>query len=400
MISVEEARQRILSGIRPTGAEEVSVAQAVGRVLAQDVAARTTHPPADVSSMDGYALRAADAAGAPVDLTVIGESAAGRAFEGSVSAGQAVRIFTGAPVPDGADAVVMQENTRREGEVVTVLEGVPEGNFIRPAGMDFAAGEVLLTAGTLLGPRDIGLAAAMNHAWLRVRRRPRVAILATGDEIKRPGDPLGPWDLPGSNSLALAAFVTANGGEPIDLGVAADTEQAVNELAAGARGGDLLVTSGGASVGDYDLVQSALGPKGLHVDFWKVAMRPGKPLMFGHLGEVPVLGLPGNPVSAVVCALIFLGPVLRAMQGRAPDLPTVTARLTAGVPANDQRQDHLRASLDRGTDGQLHVTPFQRQDSAMLSRLAAADALILRPPHAPAAQADEPVEVIPLAGIL
>ncbi len=400
MISVAEARERILSAIRPTGAEEITVAHAVGRVLAQDVAARTTHPPANVSAMDGYALRAADVAQAPASLRVVGESAAGRGFAGRVEAGQAARIFTGAPVPEGADAVVMQENTRRDGDAVEVLEGVPEGHFIRPAGLDFAAGEALLTAGKVLGPRDIGLAAAMNHAWLRVRRRPRVAILSTGDEIKRPGDPLGPHDLPGSNSLALAAFVIAHGGEPIDLGVAADTETAVTEMATGARGADLLVTSGGASVGDYDLVQSALGPKGLEVDFWKIAMRPGKPLMFGRLGEVPVLGLPGNPVSALVCALIFLGPVLRSMLDQPTGLPTVTARLTGGLSANDARQDHLRASLSRGTDGHLYATPFPRQDSAMLSRLAAADALVLRAPHAPAAQADDPVEVIPLEGML
>lgn len=396
MISVEEARQRILAGIGPVPDEQTGIAQAVGRVLAQDVRARVSHPPVAVSSMDGYAVRAADVATVPAELALIGESAAGRAFPGSLNPGQAVRIFTGAPMPYGADAVVMQENTRKGEGTVTILESVRAGHFVRPAGLDFAVGDAPLKAGRRLGARDVGLIAAMNVPWIMVKRPPRVAILSTGDELVMPGEPIGPSQIIGSNGLALAAFVTAMGGEATILGTALDSEESLRAMTAGARGADLLVTSGGASVGDYDLVQSALDDIGLRVDFYKVAMRPGKPLMFGNIGEVPVLGVPGNPVSALVCAYMFLGPALRKMVGLPPEVATVPAVLGRDLGANDRRQDHLRATLSH-RDGALVATPFDRQDSAMMSGLALADGLVVRAPFAPAARAGEAVDVIPLS---
>lgn len=397
MISVEEARQRILAGIRPVPDEQTGIAQAVGRVLAQDVRARVSHPPVAVSSMDGYAVRAADVATVPAELALIGESAAGRAFPGSLNPGQAVRIFTGAPMPYGADAVVMQENTRKGEGTVTILESVRAGHFVRPAGLDFAVGDAPLKAGRRLGARDVGLIAAMNVPWIMVKRPPRVAILSTGDELVMPGEPIGPSQIIGSNGLALAAFVTAMGGEATILGTALDSEESLRAMTAGARGADLLVTSGGASVGDYDLVQSALDDIGLQVDFYKVAMRPGKPLMFGSIGEVPVLGVPGNPVSALVCAYMFLGPALRKMVGLPAEVGTVPAILGRDLGANDRRQDHLRATLSHRDDGALVATPFDRQDSAMMSGLALADGLVVRAPFAPAARAGEAVDVIPLS---
>lgn len=396
MIAVELALQRVLAGVRPVAPEMVALPNALGRVLAEDVAARVAHPPMDVSAMDGYAVRAADIDKVPATLAIIGESAAGRPFVGGLQPGQAVRIFTGAAVPPGADTVVMQEDTRREGLQVTIDAPMPAGKHIRTAGLDFSPGQVMLKAGTLLGPRHIGLAAAMNVPWLSVRRRPRVAVLSTGDEIAMPGDALGRAQIVSSNGPALAAFVTAVGGEPIQLGVARDSRESLSAMVAAASGCDLLLTSGGASVGDYDIVQDVLSEHGLKLDFWKIAMRPGKPLMFGTLRHIPVLGLPGNPVAALVCAYVFLGPMLRAMLGLPTAMPTAAAVLGAAVRANDARQDHLRASLRRRPDGVLEATPHGLQDSAVISGLAAAQALIVRPPHAPEAKPGDPVTVIPL----
>jgi molybdopterin molybdotransferase len=280
-----------------------------------------------------------------------------------------------------------------------VREGAAQGRYVRPAGLDFEAGAVGLTAGRRLTARDIGLAAAMNHPWLRVRRRPRVAILATGDEIVRPGDPIGPNRVVSSNALALGALIRAVGGEPLLLGIAPDDDAAMRRMAAGAVGADLLLTTGGASVGEHDLVRSGLGRDGLALDFWSIAMRPGKPLMFGRLGSVPMLGLPGNPVSSLVCGLVFLKPALEALLGIAarPD-ERETAVLGSDLKANDRRQDYLRARLERGADQVRRALPFPQQDSAMLSRLAQADCLIVRPPHAPPAPAGTSVEIVPLGG--
>ena len=386
LMPVADALARITGALHPLAPESVSVAEAYGRVLAEDVAARVTQPPAAVSAMDGYAVRAADVADVPTTLQVIGEAPAGAAFDGTVGKGDAVRIFTGAPVPAGADAIIIQEDTTRDGDAVSVTVGATEGRYIRPAGLDFSAGDVRLKKGRLLTARDIGLAAAMNVPWLMVTRKPRIALLATGDEIVKPGDALGPNQIVSSNALALAALIKARGGEPIDLGIAPDNRASLAAMADGARGADMLITLGGASVGDHDLVQSVLGEKGLEVDFWRIAMRPGKPLMFGAIGETPMLGLPGNPVSSLVCGLVFVSAAIHAMLGRSGDyLETDTAQLGCDLPENDERQDYLRATLTRADDGSLVATPFGKQDSSMLTRLAAAQALVIRPPHAAAA---------------
>ncbi len=396
MISVEEARERILAALSVLPGEQVGLLDAFGRVLAEDVVARRSQPPQPVSAMDGYAVRAEDVATVPASLRVIGEAPAGQAHTGSVAKGEAVRIFTGGPVPDGADTIVIQEDTERDGDTVVVRESSPAGKFIRAKGLDFADGEALLSAGTVVTARNVGLAAAMNRPWLMVRRRPRVAILATGDEIVMPGDPAGPYQIVSSNALALAASVRTFGGEPVLLGIAADRLDALQEAIAAAKGSDLLVTTGGASVGDHDLVQEALGTGGLALDFWRIAMRPGKPLMFGDMAGTPVLGLPGNPVSTLVCALVFLKPAMERLLGLPQEeTPLLQAALTENLPENDQRQDYLRATLD-GIPGSCRITPFEKQDSSMLSRLAKADALIVRKPFAAALKAGEPVDYLPL----
>lgn len=397
LIPVEEARARILDALAPVPAETIGLDRAVGRVLAADATARRTQPPGALSAMDGYALRAADVAQVPVRLEVIGEAAAGSAFAGRIEPGQAVRIFTGAPLPAGADAVVIQEDTTGENGWVEVHATVAPGRHVRPEGIDFRAGDVGLCAGTLLTPQDIALAAAMNLPWLSVRRRPRVALLSTGDELVRPGEPIGPDQIVSANAPALAALVRAAGGEPLDLGIAPDRPEAIRDHARGAAGADLLVTIGGASVGAHDLVQPALAEMGLAVAFWRIAMRPGKPLMFGRLGAIPVLGLPGNPVSALVCALVFLRPALWRLLGRSDAAEICeSALLGRDLPANDRRQDYLRARRTRDAQGRAVVTPCELQDSSVLSVLAAADCLLIRPPHAPAAAAGSAVPILPL----
>lgn len=399
MIPVSEARQRILADLAVMPAEQVGLNEALGRVLAEDVASRRTQPPQAVSAMDGYAVRAADVANVPVSLKVIGTAPAGDPFDGSVEAGEAVRIFTGAPVPDGADAIVIQEDTERDGDTVIVKEGVATGRYVRPAGLDFTAGEVLLEAGRGLNARDIGLAAAMNVPWLQVRRQPRVALLATGDEIVLPGEDLRPTDIVSSNTFALDGLVRTSGGVPITLGIAADSEASIRALAESAKGADILVTTGGASVGEHDLVQAALGDIGLKVDFWQIAMRPGKPLIFGWLGETPMLGFPGNPVSSMVCGTLFLRPVLAKMLGLADVEPQLeTAILGADLGENDRREDYLRATLSHDANGNRVATPFTVQDSSNFSKLVQADCLVVRAPHAPPAKAGETVSYIALGG--
>lgn len=397
LISVEVARQRVLATVlKPLEAETVLLQDALGRVVAESVVARITQPPFAASAMDGYAVRAQDVADVPVALEVIGEAPAGRAFAGAVGAGQAVRIFTGAPVPEGADAIVVQEDTEAAGDGrVRVLQTVQKHQFVRPRGLDFAEGDVLIDAGLRLASRNIALAAAMNVARVSVHRKPRVAILATGDELVLPGGTPRPDQIISSNNFGLRAFVTALGGEPVDLGIAGDTIESLRAAAGRCAGCDILVTLGGASVGDHDLVQAALGGLGLEVDFWRIAMRPGKPLMFGRLGDVHVFGLPGNPVSALVCARLFLRPMLERMSGLhdEADYP-ITARLTVALDANDRRQDYLRAKVSRDPEGSLLVEPFSRQDSSMLRTLSNADALIIRPPHAPAAAPGDATDIL------
>jgi molybdopterin molybdotransferase len=409
LLPVAEALRRVLASVRePLPAEDVALDACHGRTLAIDLAARRMQPPFAASAMDGYAVRAADVASPPATLRVIGASVAGRGFAGRVAPGEAVRIFTGAPLPDGADAVVIQEDTRAEtlpgnGQrvAVTVLDAAAPGRFVRPSGLDFRAGDTLLFAGQRLDARRLSLAAAMGHARLPVRRRPRVAILATGDELVRPGDKPGPDQIVASNLCALAALAARAGGEGLDLGIARDTFTDLERAIATAResGADLLVTLGGASVGEHDLVQSALARQGMELGFWRVALRPGKPLMHGRLGAMLLLGLPGNPVSSIVCGILFVVPAIRALLGdpTAGDDPSEAALLGADLRANDGRQDYLRATLTPARDGLPVATALPAQDSSMLGILAQADALIVRPPHAPAAAKGEPCRVIRLA---
>jgi molybdopterin molybdotransferase len=396
MISVAEARERILAELRPTPGEVVHLAAAWGRVTAAPVTARLTQPPGDVSSMDGYAVRSADAVQHAV-LNVVGSAPAGHPWPGRIGAGESLRIFTGSVMPEGTDGVLLQEDAAVAANQVTVGETVRPGQFVRRAGQDFRAGDLLIAAGKRLNARDIGLAAAANHPWLTLHRRPRVAILATGDEIALPGEPIPPGGIVSSNAHALGALVHASGGEPVVLPVVPDDRATIGAAAEAATGMDLLVTTGGASVSEQDLVQKALVERGLVVDFWKIAMRPGKPLMHGRLGSVPLIGLPGNPVSAMVCGILFMLPAIQRLTGL-PGLPPplATGVLAAPLGANDGRADHLRARLTTRADGTLVVTPYERQDSAMLRLLSEADALVLRDPHAPALAAGAPVALIRL----
>ena len=397
MISVAQALSFVTAGVRRVSVEQVALSDAQGRVLAEDVVSRLTLPPADVSSMDGYAVRAADVANTPVRLKRIGESSAGSGFRGSVGAGETARIFTGAPLPDGTDAIVIQEDVEIDGDFVLIGESVPVGRFVRPAGMDFKAGDVHLKAPRVLTGRDIGLAASMNVPWLKVRRQPRIAILATGNELVMPGESPDTDQIVNSNGVALTAYVRALGGDPLDLGIATDDEDSLSTMLAGARGADLLVTIGGASVGDYDLVNKVLGDEGMDLNFYKVASRPGKPLIFGRLGDTPVLGMPGNPVSVGVAAVVYLKPAIQVMLGLAPELePVDTALLGCDLGANDARQDYMRAALTRDADGKAVATPFTTQDSAQMALFASADCLLVRPPHAPPAKTGERVAIFPL----
>jgi molybdopterin molybdotransferase len=396
-LSVEEALRRILEGAEATGVEPVAVAAARCRTLAEPLAALLTQPPFDASAMDGYAVHRSDVAQLPARLVVIGEAAAGHPFAGTVAKGQCVRIFTGAPLPRGADAVVVQENTRREGASVVVAEGVPDAAHVRVRGLDFRAGEVLLAPGCRLGPREIALAAAMGHGSLPVRRRPRIAVLSTGDELVAPGSTPGPGQIISSNHLGVAALAEATGAEVALLGIARDTPESLNAHLSGAEDADVIVTIGGVSVGDHDLVAPVLEARGMALMFWTVAMRPGKPLMFGRLDKVRVLGLPGNPVSALVCARVFLVPLIRALlAGTSGDERPLAARAAVALAANGPRQHYMRATTRKASDGSVEVTPVRSQDSSLLAPLAAADCLLVRPPQAPAVAAGDSVRILPL----
>lgn len=397
MLSVAEAEQRILAGRRPSGTETVALSNAAGRVLAKPAIARRTHPPHDVSAMDGYAVRQVDLAAIPARLSVTSHIAAGELPDSPVGPGEAARIFTGAILPEGADSIVVQENVAADGDAIVVQEGVAAGKHIRRAGYDFREGTDVILAGRRLTPQDCGLAAAANVTTLEVYRRPRVAFLATGDELVPPGTTPGPSQIVASTGVALAAMVREWGGDPIDLGIAGDDLEVIRAKAEPGLAADVFVTLGGASVGDHDLVRPALAPLGLDVDFWKIAMRPGKPLMAGGIGRTAVIGLPGNPVSSLVCAILFLQPLIRTLAGE-----TWTGhRLLSGVagadlPANDGRQDYVRAAVSR-RDAELVATPFAMQDSGNLSAFSRADGLIVRPAHAASAAAGSAISILPLA---
>ncbi len=396
MLSVAEAQAKVLDGLKRLGQEQVSLAAATGRVLAVDVAANRTQPPFDVSAMDGYAVRAQDVATLPTTLKVVGAIAAGSMFDRSLAKGEAVRIFTGAPVPKGASTIVIQENANAEGDSVQVVDGAaPAGRHIRRAGLDFKKGDKLLKAGRLLTARDVSLAAAMNHAALPCVRQPRIAILATGDELVAPGGDPGPAQIIASTSAGLGANALAWGATIRDLGIARDRIDDIRFKAAASDGADLFVTLGGASVGDHDLVQKALAPE-LKVSFWKIAMRPGKPLIFGKYRSIPFLGLPGNPVSAFVCAQLFLKPMIAKLLGRNDLAPTLTARLAGTLTPNDERQDYVRCGLRTESDGTLSAEPFPVQDSSVLRLLAHADGLIVRPAGDPGRRQGDIVTVLRL----
>jgi molybdopterin molybdotransferase len=399
LLSVAEALALVLADVTPLPAEPAALVDACGRVLASDLLALRTQPPADVSAMDGYAVRAADVTTAPVRLTVVGEVAAGRPFDREIGPGEAARIFTGGVMPRGADTVIIQEITTREGNVVAVKRAESKGRYVRPKGFDFTAGAALLAAGRPLTARDIALAGAMNHATVPVHRRPRMAVLATGDELVAPGTPPGPGQIVSSNSLALMAIGNREGSEALDLGVAPDRLDATVAAVRRARaaGADVLVTTGGASVGDYDFVQQAFVSEGVALSFWNVAMRPGKPLMHGRLEGMSVLGLPGNSVSSFVCAMLFVVPLLRKLAGR-KDISPPTARAVLGraVGANDGRAEYMRATLATTPDGTKVVDPFPRQDSSLQVTLARADCLVIREPFATAAEPGAPCDIINL----
>jgi molybdopterin molybdotransferase len=391
VIAVETALAQLLAGAEPLAAETLPLAGAHGRILADAIDAQLTQPPFAASAMDGYAVRWADM---PGPWRVIGEAAAGRGFAGRVREGEAVRIFTGAPLPDGADTVVVQEEIARSGDIATLAgEGPPgHGAHVRAAGQDFARGARLAAAGIRLTPARLGLLAAAGHGSVAVVRRPRVTLIATGDELVPPGCIPGADQIVSSNPVMIAALFEAVGAAVTDPGIVGDRRDALaTALATASNDADLIVTIGGASVGDHDLVVPVLRDMGAEIDFWKIAMRPGKPMLAGRLGRARIIGLPGNPVSAFVCALLFAVPLLARLGGRDHRLPIETLPLAAPLAANGNRRDHLRAQ--RTESGAL---AFVAQDSARLGVLANADLLIVREPFAPAAAAGETVSCIAL----
>ena len=398
LVPLETALERLLDGAEPLPGESVALHEAFGRVLAEPVAALRTQPPFDGSAMDGYAMHGADAEKAGNRLAVIGEVAAGAVFSGTVKPGECARIFTGAPMPSGTDTVVIQENVDAAAPgIVELREPTRAGRNVRRAGLDFTEGDLLMDKGRLLGPAALSLAASANHAQLCVVRRPLATIIATGDELRAPGSALAPGQIVSSNAYGVAAIARTAGAQVLDLGIAPDTREAIAALVrqAVSAGADVIVTLGGASVGDHDLVHEVLTGEGMVLDFWKIAMRPGKPLMFGRMGATRCIGLPGNPAASLICAQLFLKPLLARLGGRPFRQDVRTALLGAGIPANDKRQDYVRARVEE-RDGELVATPFDLQDSSMLRVLAASGGLIVRPPFAPASQAGEPCRILML----
>ena len=404
-LSVKDALQRIIKDISTVSTEEVSLISALDRVTAEDVKARRSQPPVAVSSMDGYAVKSEDVTTVPSKLIRVASVPAGREYTKKLKNGEAVRIFTGAPVPKGADTIVIQEDviasSETDGSEITIVKGAKKGVYIRRSGLDFKNGEIGIPKNKRLTSRDIGLAASMNVPWILVRRRPRIAILATGDEIVRPGESASKNQIVSSNSYMLHAFMTALGADVQILGIAPDNTHTIGALAREAHGSDLLVTTGGASVGEHDLIQKALstdkfGKQGLNLNFWKIAMRPGKPLIFGELQQKPFIGLPGNPVSTMICGLIFLKPAIETMLGLEHKQETVFASLSKDLHKNDERQDYLRAYYFDTKKGEKIVEPFPLQDSSMMANLAKANCLIVREPFDKKRKKGDTVKIIKL----
>lgn len=390
MITVAQALDALFALAGPLGTETTPLAEAAGRVLAEPVVAARNQPPFAASAMDGYALKGVEADPEAM-FKVIGTSRAGARFEGSVGPGQAVRIFTGAPVPVGADRVIIQEDVRRDSELITLARALDRGPYVRPMATDFAIGDTV-DAPRILGPRDLALIASMNAGHVTVRRRPEVALIATGDELVMPGEEPGPDQIIASNGFGLKAMLEAAGASARLLPIARDNGASLRTVFGLAEGADLVVTIGGASVGDHDLVAPVAAELGMVQSFYKVAMRPGKPLMAGRLGGAAMVGLPGNPVSALVCGHIFLVPMIRSMLGLgAAPAPRQPARLAEDLPENGPREHYMRATL--GPDG---VRPLPRQDSSLLSILQRANALLVRPAGDPARMAGVNVDVLTL----
>ena len=398
LLSVDAALDRILASLSPTMPIRLLLTDALGQILAENIHAKLTLPPHDVSAMDGYAVRADDVAHCPTKLTRIGESAAGHPWTGRVKTGQAVRIFTGGYVPDGADTIIIQENvdatSDADNTVITVREGEAKGRYIRSAGLDITAGALALGKGTLLSARCIGLAIAAGVTSAVVSKPARIGILSTGDELVSPGQTPGPGQIISSNATFLSAFVQSCGAEAVDLGIAADKPGAVSDAVVAATNLDMVVTTGGASVGNHDHIVSDLADGAL--DFWKIAMRPGKPLIWGTINKTPILGLPGNPVSTAVCALVFLAPAIRKFGGGTHQRNLFSAAITTDLPENDLRQDYVRATMERADNGVTSVRPAQLQDSSMMATLAHADAFIVRPPFDPPLAAGDIVSILPM----
>ncbi|MEO1745688.1 MAG: gephyrin-like molybdotransferase Glp [Pseudomonadota bacterium] len=399
LLDFDTALARVLDGAVPLGTETATLDEALDRVLAEDVIARRTQPPFAVSAMDGYAVDASDCALPGAKLKVVASIAAGNPPGQTIVEGQAARIFTGAPVPDGADAILIQENAKQLSETaIAATAPVKRGQYIRPAGYDFTHGDPLLFSGRQLSPIDLSLAAAGNHAHLPVYRKPRIGILSSGDELTPPGSNLQPGQIVASNAVGVAAMITRAGGIPIDLGIARDTEDAIATKLSDTQAAkcDVFVTLGGASVGDHDLIHPVLSAQGARFDVYKVAMRPGKPLMFGQLGDMRILGLPGNPVSSLVCARVILTPLIAALTGQPPDLGRTDAITLTDIPQNGPRRHFMRAQISDNAAGVAEVRVLTDQDSSLLMNLSRANALIDVPANHRGYAKGDPVKIIAL----
>ncbi|MEO0328798.1 MAG: gephyrin-like molybdotransferase Glp [Pseudomonadota bacterium] len=401
LIPAEDALDIVLKDVEPVGIEQVSLLESAGKILSQDLPAKRTQPPFDASAMDGYAVRQVDLANFPASLRVIGQSRAGVPFNQKLSRNEAVRIFTGAVVPDGADTIIIQENTEANDDAVIVFSGNTTGKFIRKAGLDFNTGDILLTSGQSLLPNQIALAAAMNYDRLPVYKQPKVALLATGDELVKPGEDLHPGQIIASNTYGLHAALQNHGGSVNNLGIIGDTREALAQALKRSidQGADLIITTGGASVGDHDLVLPVAQEMGFKFEISKIAMRPGKPFLFGKFstGEktVYLTGLAGNPVSSLVAYMVFVRPLLQRLSGQpAGALNRVRAMLGCDLAENDERAEYMRAQLSHSDDGSLVATPFLKQDSSMLANMVKADCLVYRPVLAQAAIKGDPCEIV------